>query len=114
MAAENPGDAVRVSLVPAGGHFSGIVKFWGVARVEGRLEGPVEAEGRLIVGVEGTVAGSVEVDELDLAGEIDGDVVARRRAHLLEGATLRGTLDCPSVQVTDGALIEGRCRIGGS
>lgn len=102
------------SLVPAGGCFTGRVVFRGEARVEGEVRGLIEAEGRLEIGPESHVSGPVTVDELELQGELDGDVLARSVARLETGATLRGTLCSPRVFVADGARIQGPCRIGPS
>lgn len=103
-----------MSLVPAGGSFTGQVVFRGEARVEGEVRGRIEAEGRLQIGPESHVSGPVTVDELELEGELDGDVLARSGARLETGATLRGTLRSPRVFVADGARIQGPCRIGPS
>ena len=51
-----------VSLVPAGARFEGRLVFRGEVCVEGEVEGPIEAEGRLRVGPESRVAGPVTVD----------------------------------------------------
>lgn len=100
------------SLIPLGGRFAGRVVFRGEACVEGQLEGRIEAQGRLRIGPRSHVTGSVTVDELELEGDLDGDVLARCGARLETGATLRGTLTSPRVFVADGARIQGPCRIG--
>lgn len=99
-------------IVPAGGRFEGALAFRGEARVDGLVEGPVEGEGLLHVAAGGRVCGPVSTDELQLAGEIEGDVTTRVRASLEGGATLRGTLETALLEVADGAVLEGSCRVG--
>ncbi|MDE0886122.1 MAG: polymer-forming cytoskeletal protein [Myxococcota bacterium] len=99
-------------LVPEGGRFEGRVYFRGEKAVHGEVVGPIEAAGRLTVGPEGRIQGSVRAESLTLAGRIEGEVVALERACLEEGATLRGTLSSPRVSVAEGALLEGPCRVG--
>ena len=99
-------------LVPAGARFEGRVVFRGEVCVAGEVEGPIEAEGCLRLGPDSRVTGPVTVDELELEGNLDGNVVARGVARLKTGATLRGTLQSPRVFVADGAHIHGPCRIG--
>lgn len=102
-------------LLPAGCAFEGLLTFRGSARVEGRLEGRVVARGRLEIGPEARVEGGVEVDELAVEGELEGELLrARVRADLGPSARVRGTLVAPRVAVADGALLEGRCRTGDS
>jgi cytoskeletal protein CcmA (bactofilin family) len=101
-------------LIPAGGRFVGQLAVRGEALVEGELEGMVEGEGRLVVGSAGRVVGPVSVDELHVSGEVEGDVTTRVRVCLDGGATLRGTLETRLLEVADGAVLEGPCRVGES
>ena len=104
--------ALRPSLVPSGRRFEGLVIFRGEACVEGEVRGVIEAQGCLRLGPDSRVKGPVSVDELELEGDLEGDVLARCSARLDAGATLRGTLSSPRVFVADGARIQGPCRIG--
>ncbi len=99
-------------LVPEGARFEGRVYFRGERAVLGEVVGPVEAVGLLVVGPQARVQGPVHAESLALAGRIEGEVVARERACLEEGATLRGTLRSLRVSVAEGALLEGPCRVG--
>ena len=102
-----------MTLVPAGSRFEGRVVFRGEVCVDGEIEGPIQAEGGCLrLGPDSRVKGPVTVDELELEGNLEGNVVALRVARLKTGATLRGTLKSPRVFVADGARIQGPCRIG--
>ena len=101
-----------ISLVPEGRHFEGLVVFFGDGALEGDVRGEVRASGSLRLGSNSRVTGPVYADEVELTGQLEGYVVARRLAKLTEGATLRGTLSSPKVFVADGARIQGACRIG--
>ena len=103
---------VRAPIVPAGGRFDGTLAFRGAAEVEGTVVGPVTGEGTLWIGPEACVLGEVEVDELVVAGKLEGDVRARRRLELERGATVRGTLEAPRFAMAEGAVMEGLCRSG--
>jgi cytoskeletal protein CcmA (bactofilin family) len=49
------------------------------------------------------------VDELVVAGHLEGEVHARRRVELLETARVVGTLRSPALAVAEGGILEGRC-----
>jgi cytoskeletal protein CcmA (bactofilin family) len=104
----------RPPVVPAGGRFEGRLAFRGEAGIDGEVVGPVEGIGRLEIGASGRVVGPVSVDELVSHGAIEGDVEASDRARLEAGATLRGTLSAPRLAVANGAVIQGRCSVGGA
>ena len=101
-----------VLLVPEGAQFNGRVLFRGEASVGGRVTGPVEGPGRLVVLASAVLTGPVEVGELLCAGTIEGPVQVRQVARLASSARLRGPLRVPRLAVENGALIEGRCDVG--
>ncbi len=92
--------------------FEGVLTFRGGARVDGELSGEVKAEGTLVLGASARVRANVEVDELILAGHLEGAVKARRRVAIESGARLVGSISAPLLRVEDGAFIQGPCRSG--
>jgi cytoskeletal protein CcmA (bactofilin family) len=100
------------ALVPENTHFAGPVFFDRAAEILGTVDGSVQGPGSLVVGPRARVKGPVEVADLLLAGEVEGEVTAAERASLVEGATLRGTLRTPRVRIEEGAHLDGPCRIG--
>jgi len=97
------------AVVAAGARFEGLLSFRGEARVDGELVGRVRARGRLIVGVEGRVAGEIEVDELVVEGRLEGPVRARERVVLEAGCEVVGDLRSPRFAIADGCRLEGHC-----
>ncbi len=108
---EGSGDDFGTQL-GAGTAFEGLLTFRGSARVDGQLEGQVRADGTLILGPTAKVRARVEVDELILAGHLEGDVVARQRVVLAEGARLIGSVRTPTIRIDDGAVLDGACHTG--
>jgi cytoskeletal protein CcmA (bactofilin family) len=101
-------------LVPAGGRFSGTLAFNGEARVDGHFEGRAFGRGELTLGPDASVSGEVDVDELRVAGELDGQVRARVRVRLEDGAQVRGNLEALRLEMDDGAVLDAECRTGSS
>ena len=99
------------SLVPHGFSFEGIVAFDGYVRIDGTLKGDVDGRGRLEIGPGGRVEGDARADDMVVAGAIQGEVHGRERIELCDGARVRGDLRTPSLQMRDGAVLDGRCRI---
>jgi cytoskeletal protein CcmA (bactofilin family) len=52
------------------------------------------------------------VDELIVAGEIEGDVRARSRVELLATGCIRGDVETPRLVVAEGGRLLGRCSTG--
>lgn len=104
-----PADA---NLLGPGTRFEGLLTFRGGVRVDGVLRGEVRGSGRLVLGPSAEVDARVEVDEIVLSGRLHGEVRARQRAELLEGAELVGRLVAPRLTMADGARLQGPCTTG--
>lgn len=96
--------------IAEGCRFDGFLTFRGEAWIEGEFRGEVSARGTLGLGPNAHVGASVSIDELIVAGELEGDVVARDRIELRSTARVRGSLEAPRIQLEDGCILQGRCR----
>lgn len=97
------------SVLAPGAEFEGLLSFRGAARVDGELSGDVVAEGCLVIGEGAKVHARIEVDELIVGGELEGEIHARKRVELLPTARVVGSLRCPRLAVAEGGILEGRC-----
>lgn len=76
--------------------------------VEGRLEGAVSLAGHLIVAEPGIVEANLEVDSIEVHGEVRGDIVASRTITIEKSARVWGNVRAPRVIISDGAQFQGR------
>ena len=75
--------------------------------VEGRIEGGVSLSGHLVVAPGGIVQADVDVDSIEVHGEVQGDIAATRSVTIERGAQVRGNVRSPRVIVVDGAHFDG-------
>jgi cytoskeletal protein CcmA (bactofilin family) len=75
--------------------------------VNGRLEGKVQVERNVTIGVTGDVLGDLLAKSIVVAGKVEGQVIARERAELLASATVKGTVQAPKVVIAEGAQLQG-------
>ncbi len=99
----------ELAVIGAGAAFDGRLVFRGSARVDGRLRGEVAAQGCLVIGERARVDARIEVDELVVAGELEGEVHARQRVRLLASARVTASLRTPRLALAEGCRFEGRC-----
>ena len=104
--------AMRLAEAPTvidnGASFDGTFTFRGSARIDGVLTGRVVADGCLVIGPRGRVEAEVEVDELVVGGEFQGQARARARVELLSSGRAEGVLRSPSFSLADGCVFDGR------
>jgi cytoskeletal protein CcmA (bactofilin family) len=97
------------TVLGPGTEFEGLLCFRGAARIDGTLSGEVVAEGCLVIGEGARVRARIEVDELIVGGELEGEIHARKRVELLNTARVVGSLRCPRLAVAEGGILEGHC-----
>jgi cytoskeletal protein CcmA (bactofilin family) len=95
------------TVIDAGSTFEGILTFRGAVRVDGQLTGKIVADGCLVIGPRARVAATIEVDELVVAGEFDGDATARSRLELLASGRATGRLRAPCFVLAEGCRFDG-------
>jgi len=101
-------DPETPTVIDVGARFDGTLTFRGSARIRGELVGRVVAFGTLWIDEGARVTADLEVDEVVVAGEVEGEIVARGRVELLATGRVRGVLRAPRFALADGCSFEGR------
>jgi cytoskeletal protein CcmA (bactofilin family) len=83
-------------------------------RIDGTVKGDVYCEQMLTIGEKGCVHASIDGDSVVIAGEVQGDIKARRKITLESTARVTGDLTTPGIVIQEGARLEGRIMIGGA
>lgn len=88
--------------------FEGNVHFNGSIRIDGKIIGSLEGKGNSEIGANGTIKGDITVKNLYIAGTVLGNVNSSGKVEVLSSATVIGDISAASIQVSDGAAIDGR------
>lgn len=75
--------------------------------VEGRIEGRVGIDSKLVVEDAGVVEADVEAIEAAIHGELRGELSATKAAFVFAGARVAGSIRAPRVVIEDGAHFQG-------
>jgi cytoskeletal protein CcmA (bactofilin family) len=90
----------------------GELSFKDLLRVNGHIRGKVQSErGTLIIDDAATVDAEIEVGVAIISGEVNGDVYARERVELGQGAVINGNISTPLLSIKPGATFHGDCRM---
>ncbi len=92
-----------------GSRIEGKLHFEGSVRIDGEVEGEVEAQDSVIIGETATVVAQVNAATLIIKGKVTGDVTASKRVELRAPARLLGNIVTPSLIIQDGVVFEGHC-----
>ena len=92
---------------------TGTLVLAGPGRIEGRVDGEVEAQDTLTIGDGAIVNARIVGTTIVIEGRVTGDVTARQRLELRASARIQGNVTTPSLIVHEGAILEGQCSMSG-
>jgi excisionase family DNA binding protein len=78
-------------------------------RINGKFEGSLEVRGNLTIGQAAIVAADITGDNIIVGGKVKGRITARERLTLLPSAIVEGEIYPVKLNITEGAIFEGRC-----
>ena len=87
--------------------FKGELKAQEDLKVEGRIEGTIQHQQRVVVGAKGEVVATVTAATIDVDGKVQGDMHAKKSVKVSSSAVVRGNIRAPSVSITEGANFNG-------
>jgi excisionase family DNA binding protein len=80
-------------------------------RINGKFEGILEAKGNLTIGSTATVIADILGENIIVGGRVKGKITAKERLTLLPTAIIEGEIFPAKLNVTEGAILEGRCHM---
>lgn len=96
----------------------GILRFTDDLLVDGSVQGEIESEGVLTVGVNAVIESgdknkvAVRTRSAIIHGRVTGDVVVSDRVELTSTAELLGDVSASKISIQEGAIFNGYCKVG--
>jgi len=91
---------------------SDVLKGEGSVRIDRKYKGDIFLDSDLVIGEKGIVEGSVQVENIEVAGIVIGDIISKDLVHLTADSKVRGNVTCSSLVIDYGASISGCCIAG--
>lgn len=82
------------------------------ARILGRFEGKIMAQGEVQIGSGADCHAAVEAERVVVDGDVHGPITARDRLTLTANAKVQGDLQAGTLVVAEGASFVGHCNVG--
>lgn len=80
-------------------------------RVDGVINGKVLSDGKIVVGEQAALSGSMFCANLDFWGKMEGDIYVKDTLCIKSTATVNGNIHVHKLQVEMGAQINGTCKM---
>lgn len=99
------------SMIGEGSVFEGRFNVLGSLRVDGKFEGQVNVENKLIVGETGKIKTNVSAKEVIVSGTFIGNIIASEKVVIFEAGKVLGDITTPFLDVHKGAITLGKIEI---
>ena len=88
---------------------TGKLTFEAQARVDGQVEGEINAKDGLMIGESAVVTAQIKASSIIVAGTVKGEITAIQRVEIRPSAKVFGNVTTPKLIVHEGAMFEGHC-----
>jgi len=92
-----------------GAKLVGKISLDGPARIEGQIEGEIEAKDTLTIGEDAVVKAKITGTTVIVHGQVIGDVAARTRLELKSPGRIQGNITTATLVIQEGTSFEGNC-----
>jgi cytoskeletal protein CcmA (bactofilin family) len=97
-----------------GSRVEGRLAFEGSVKIDGYVEGDIQAQQTVIVGEGAVINAQISAETVVVKGKVTGDITARKLVELRAPAKLTGNITTPSLVIHEGVVFEGHCSMGGA
>ena len=91
----------------------GSIKAKGNLRIDGKLIGTLECQGRVVIGASGSVDGEIRCQNAEIEGSIQANVIVSELLSLKSTAKVQGDIVTKKLAIEPGASFSGSCSMGG-
>ena len=92
----------------------GDIKSDGDFRVDGKIEGTIKTIGRVVIGKDGFVSGTIDCTNADIEGSFSGKLIVDEVLSLKSSADISGDVVMGKLSVEPGAVFNATCAMKGS
>ena len=102
-----------INILSEGTVIKGDITADGDIRIDGILNGNIEAKGRLVIGPKGKVEGEINCNTIEVSGYIKGKINVSELLTMKSSAEINGDIVAGKLSVEPGSLFTGTCSMGG-
>lgn len=109
---QQPGRDAVISIIGPGMRVNGDCETEGTLRIEGIVNGKVQAGKAVVVGRDGVVKGDIITQDAVIGGHVTGKVIAESRLELQETCVIDGEIRARRIKLEEGGRVNGLIHTG--
>lgn len=91
-----------------GTNITGELQFSNTLRIDGNFHGSITSGDTLIIGEHAVIHADIKVGEIEIHGQVFGNIEVKRRAEISSTGRLRGDVQTSILIVQAGAVLDGK------
>lgn len=105
-------DSHTTNIIGNGTIIKGEIESNGDIRIDGRVEGVLRSNGKIVLGEKGSVEGEMYCKQADLSGRVLGKITVEELTSLKSKSRIEGELTTKQLFIEVGAIFTGKCDMG--
>ena len=101
-----------INIISEGTSIKGDISSSGDIRIDGSLNGNIEAKGKLVIGPKGKVEGEINCSNVEISGYIKGKIKVLELLNMKASAKVYGEVVAGNLSVEPGSVSTGTCSMG--
>jgi cytoskeletal protein CcmA (bactofilin family) len=106
---KNPNQVLERNIIAKNTSIIGDISSEGDFRVDGIVEGTIKTAGRVVIGSQGTVKGTIECSNADIEGTFSGKLIVSELLSLKSSAKINGEVFINKLSVEPNATFNATC-----
>jgi len=103
-----------INIISEGTLIKGDITANGDIRIDGELNGNINAKGRLVIGPKGKVEGEINCNNIEVSGHLKGKINVSELLTMKSSSRIYGDVVAGKLSVEPGSLFTGSCSMGDS
>lgn len=108
---DNNIDFNEISRISASTELKGTMISSSDIRVDGKFEGTIATEGKVLIGESSEIKGDIIARSADVWGKVEGSIVIGDLLSLKDGCSLTGNAETVRLSVETGSAFNGSCKM---
>ncbi len=100
------------NIIGNGTVIKGEIESNGDIRIDGRVEGILKSNGKIVLGQNGSIEGDIFCKQADLSGKVLGKLFVEELTSLKSTSRVEGELNTKQLYIEIGAIFTGKCEMG--
>ena len=101
-----------INRIVEGTQIEGDIRSESNIRIDGSFKGNIQTNGRLVVGPQGRIDGTVQCQNAEIEGSLSGKISVDDLLTLKNSAKLEGEIYTNKLSIEAGATFNGECKMG--